>query len=68
MNVFERYLTLWVALCIASGIVLGRLFPGVFESIGAAELAQINLPMRAPAPPERQQRRRSAGQRVGLRS
>ena len=45
MGVFERYLTLWVALCIVVGIALGRLVPGLFHAIGAAEVAQVNLPV-----------------------
>lgn len=45
MSTFERYLTLWVALCIVAGIALGHLFPGVFHAIGAAEIAQVNLPV-----------------------
>jgi arsenite transporter len=45
MGVFERYLTLWVALCIVVGIVLGRLFPAPFQLIGSAEIAQVNLPV-----------------------
>jgi ACR3 family arsenite transporter len=45
MSVFERYLTLWVALCIVVGVGLGHLFPGVFQTIGAAEVAQVNLPL-----------------------
>ncbi|MBF9233802.1 ACR3 family arsenite efflux transporter [Microvirga alba] len=45
MSTFERYLTLWVALCIVAGIVLGHAFPGVFHIIGAAEVAKVNLPM-----------------------
>ena len=45
MSVFERYLTLWVALCIVAGIGLGHLFPGVFQAIGAAEVAKVNLPL-----------------------
>jgi ACR3 family arsenite transporter len=44
---FERYLTLWVALAIAAGIGLGRLFPGAFAAIGALEVAQVNLPVGA---------------------
>jgi ACR3 family arsenite transporter len=35
MNTFERYLTLWVALCIAAGIALGQWFPAPFQAIGA---------------------------------
>jgi arsenite transporter len=45
MSTFERYLTLWVALCIVAGIALGHLLPGVFHVIGAAEIAQVNLPV-----------------------
>jgi ACR3 family arsenite transporter len=45
MGVFERYLTLWVALCIVVGILLGRLFPAPFQLIGSAEIAQVNLPV-----------------------
>ena len=45
MTVFERYLTLWVFLCIVLGIALGQFFPGVFQTIGALEVAQVNLPV-----------------------
>ncbi|HEB80802.1 MAG TPA: arsenical-resistance protein, partial [Chromatiales bacterium] len=45
MGFFERYLTLWVFLCIAAGIGLGRLLPEVFHAVGGMELAQINLPV-----------------------
>ncbi len=45
MTVFERYLTLWVFLCIVLGIALGQFFPGVFMAIGATEVAQVNLPV-----------------------
>ncbi|MCW2276558.1 ACR3 family arsenite efflux transporter [Rhodoblastus acidophilus] len=45
MSGFERYLTLWVALCIAVGVALGHFFPGVFHVIGAAEIAKVNLPV-----------------------
>src|SRR4029077_5088187 len=47
MSVFERYLTLWVALCIVTGIVLGHLAPSAFHVIGAAEIAKVNLPVAA---------------------
>src|ERR1700704_2961965 len=47
MSLFERYLTLWVALCIVAGIALGHWFPAVFHAIGAAELAHVNLPVAA---------------------
>jgi ACR3 family arsenite transporter len=47
MGLFERYLTLWVALCIVVGIGLGHLMPGVFRAIGGAEIAKVNLPVAA---------------------
>jgi len=45
MSVFERYLTLWVVLCIVLGVALGQLAPGVFQAIGRLEVAQVNLPV-----------------------
>lgn len=45
MSVFERYLTVWVFLCIVLGIVLGQWLPGVFQAIGRMEVAQVNLPV-----------------------
>jgi ACR3 family arsenite transporter len=45
MPFFERYLSVWVALCILVGILLGRLLPDVFESLGAMEIASVNLPV-----------------------
>ncbi|WP_085884443.1 ACR3 family arsenite efflux transporter [Oceanibacterium hippocampi] len=45
MNLFERYLTLWVALCIVVGIALGYLAPGLFHAFGALEVASVNLPV-----------------------
>ncbi|MEQ1716276.1 MAG: ACR3 family arsenite efflux transporter [Hyphomicrobium sp.] len=45
MSTFERYLTAWVAVCIVIGIALGHLIPGVFQAIGAAEIAKVNLPV-----------------------
>ena len=45
MSVFERYLTVWVFLCIVAGIALGQLFPNVFQAIGRMEVAQVNLPV-----------------------
>ncbi len=45
MSLFERYLTVWVALCIVAGITLGHVFPGFFHAIGAAEVAHVNLPV-----------------------
>lgn len=45
MPFFERYLTLWVVLCMVAGIALGHFLPGVFEAIGSAEIAKVNLPV-----------------------
>ena len=45
MSVFERYLTVWVFLCIVAGVGLGQLAPGVFQAIGRMEFAQVNLPV-----------------------
>jgi arsenite transporter len=45
MSVFERYLTLWVAICIVVGVALGHYFSGVFQWIGGMEVAQVNLPV-----------------------
>jgi arsenite transporter len=45
MTLFERWLTLWVALCIVVGIGLGWLLPGLFGAIAAAEVAKVNLPV-----------------------
>jgi ACR3 family arsenite transporter len=45
MGVFERFLTLWVALCIIAGVVLGQMMPGVFHALGEATVAQVNLPV-----------------------
>ena len=47
MSTFERYLTVWVALCIVAGIALGHFFPGFFQTVGAAEIAHVNLPVAA---------------------
>jgi ACR3 family arsenite transporter len=45
MNLFERYLTVWVLLCILIGVALGQWAPGVFQAIGAIEVAHVNLPV-----------------------
>jgi ACR3 family arsenite transporter len=45
MGTFERFLTLWVALCIVVGIALGQTLPGVFQALGQATVAQVNLPV-----------------------
>lgn len=47
MSTFERYLTLWVALCIVAGIALGHFMPGMFAAVAAAEIAKVNLPVAA---------------------
>ena len=45
MNFFERYLSLWVALCIVVGIALGAIVPDVFATIAEAEVARVNIPV-----------------------
>ena len=45
MNVFERYLTVWVFMCILVGVALGQLLPGPVQYIGRMEVAQVNLPV-----------------------
>ncbi len=45
MSVFERYLTVWVFLCIVAGIGVGQLVPGPVQAIGRMEIAQVNLPV-----------------------
>ncbi len=45
MSIFERYLTLWVFICIVAGILLGQSFPAPFEAIGRLEIAKVNLPV-----------------------
>src|SRR5476651_1170586 len=45
MSVFERYLTVWVFLCIVVGIAAGQWFPGVFRVLGRLEVARVNLPV-----------------------
>ena len=47
MSLFERYLTIWVALCIVAGIVLGQWLPAPVQFIGRLEIAQVNLPVGA---------------------
>lgn len=42
---FERYLSIWVALCIIVGIALGAALPALFQAIAAAEVARVNLPV-----------------------
>jgi ACR3 family arsenite transporter len=43
MGLFERYLSLWVGLCIVAGVVLGNLVPGLFAGLAAIEYAHVNL-------------------------
>ena len=45
LGTFERYLTVWVALCIIAGIVLGRLLPGPFRALGRMTVAEVNIPV-----------------------
>jgi len=45
MSVFERYLTVWVFLCIVAGITLGQTLPGFFQVVGKMEVARVNLPV-----------------------
>ncbi|MEQ1630041.1 MAG: ACR3 family arsenite efflux transporter [Gallionella sp.] len=45
MNLFERYLSLWVFLCIIVGIVLGQALPALFHSIASLEVANVNVPV-----------------------
>ena len=43
MSLFERWLTLWVALCILAGLLLGNLAPGLFGALAGLEIASVNL-------------------------
>ena len=45
MSAFERYLSVWVFLCIITGIALGQFFPSMFQAIGSMEVAKVNLPV-----------------------
>ncbi|MGZ5196099.1 MAG: ACR3 family arsenite efflux transporter [Ramlibacter sp.] len=45
MNRFERYLTVWVFLCIVAGVMLGQLLPQAFQAIGRLEIAHVNVPV-----------------------
>src|SRR5450631_2582906 len=45
MSVFERYLTVWVFLCIIAGIEVGQIAPAVFQAVGRMAIAQVNLPV-----------------------
>jgi ACR3 family arsenite transporter len=45
LTIFERYLTVWVFLCIIAGIILGQLMPAPFQVLGKLELAHVNIPV-----------------------
>jgi ACR3 family arsenite transporter len=45
VSIFERYLTLWVAICIVVGIAAGHFLPGLFQALASLEYAKVNLPM-----------------------
>jgi ACR3 family arsenite transporter len=45
MSLFERYLTVWVFLCIVAGIALGRFVPAPFQALGRMEVANVNVPV-----------------------
>ncbi len=45
MSFFERWLTLWVALCIVAGVILGQQMPGPVQALGRMELARVNVPV-----------------------
>ena len=45
LGLFERYLSLWVFLCIAAGILLGQMLPGVFQAISRMQIARVNIPV-----------------------
>ena len=45
MSTFERFLTLWVALCIVVGIAVGHFLPALFQAVGELEVAHVNLPV-----------------------
>jgi ACR3 family arsenite transporter len=45
ITIFERYLSVWVALCIVAGVALGAALPSLFQAIASAKIAQVNLPV-----------------------
>lgn len=45
LGTFERYLSVWVALCIIVGIVLGKTLPGLFQTVSGLEVAHVNIPV-----------------------
>jgi hypothetical protein len=67
MSTFERYLTVWVALCIIAGIAFGHSFPAVFHVIGSAEIAKVNLPVARGSPsPYQCDRKTGTGGRASI--
>jgi len=44
MGVFERYLTVWVFVCIVVGIAAGQFLPGLSQAVGRMEIARVNVP------------------------
>ena len=45
LDVFERYLSLWVALCIVAGIVIGQMMPRLVAALSRMEVHHVNLPI-----------------------
>ena len=45
LNIFEKYLTVWVALCIVAGIALGKIFPGVAQSLDSMSVYNVSIPI-----------------------
>ncbi|MDD2929877.1 MAG: ACR3 family arsenite efflux transporter [Sideroxydans sp.] len=45
MSIFERYLTVWVFLCIVVGVLLGQFIPALFQWLGGLEIARVNIPV-----------------------
>ncbi|MDB5955496.1 ACR3 family arsenite efflux transporter [Ramlibacter sp.] len=45
IGLFERYLTIWVALCIVAGVGIGQLFPGLSHAVASMEVAKVNIPV-----------------------
>ena len=45
MSTFERFLTIWVFLCIVAGILAGQVAPALFQAVGRMEITQVNIPV-----------------------
>ncbi|NBD34092.1 MAG: arsenical-resistance protein, partial [Cyanobacteria bacterium] len=45
LSFFERYLTVWVALCIVAGIILGRVFPNIAVTLDRMSIYQVSIPI-----------------------